>query len=102
MCVSDTRAGKEIVQPTIVDPHVFQNFWKDEAFALWRDRWIELVEDASTRAFLEHVHSEYWLVNLVDNDFVGGDLFAVFNDVIDRQWPFPEVSARVCVRVHCG
>jgi hypothetical protein len=45
--------------------------------------------------FLEKCYNEYWLVNLVDNDYVGGDLFSLFNDVIDRVWPFPEVSPTI-------
>ena len=34
-----------------------------------------------------------FFVNLVDNDFVHGDLFTLFSDIIDRDWPFPEVAA---------
>lgn len=85
--------GKEIVQPTVVDPKVFQTIWKDEAFSLWHDRWIDLVTGASSKTFLEKCYNEYWLVNMVDNDYVQGDLFAAFMDVIDRDWPFPEVAA---------
>lgn len=88
--------GKEIVQPTIVDPHVFQNHWAEECFNLWRTRWIDFVEEGSaSRLFLEKCYNTYWLVNLVDNDFVQGDIFSIFSDVIDRDWPFPDVPAPV-------
>jgi hypothetical protein len=67
---------------------------QDECFGLWHSRWIELVEEgSSSRTFLERCYNEYWLVNLVDNDYVHGDIFSTFFDVIDRDWPFKEVPA---------
>lgn len=69
---------------------------QEECFNLWRKRWIDLVEEGSpSRVFLEKCYNTYWLVNLVDNDFVQGDIFSIFSDVIDRDWPFPEVEAPV-------
>lgn len=70
--------GKEIIQPTVVD---FQTFltWKDEAFHLWHEDWAALYpEESPSRALLEEIRSTYWLVNLVENDFVGGDIFDIF------------------------
>jgi hypothetical protein len=52
-------------------------------------------EGSPSRVFLEKCYNTYWLVNLVDNDFVQGDIFSIFQDVIDRDWPFPEVAAPV-------
>lgn len=70
--------AKEIIQPTVVDPLSFI-VWKDEAFEIWSRGWAKLYseEDSSTK-LLEEVQSSYFLVSLVDNDYINGDLFAVF------------------------
>nr|KAF6506698.1 methylenetetrahydrofolate reductase [Rousettus aegyptiacus] len=61
--------GREIIQPTVVDPVSFM-FWKDEAFALWIEQWGKLYEDESpSRMIIQYIHDNYFLVNLVDNDF---------------------------------
>merc|ERR1712096_129169 len=61
--------GREIVQPTVVDPLSFR-VWKDEAFALWLEKWARLyeVDDASSQ-ILHQIHDSHLLVNLVDNNF---------------------------------
>ncbi len=38
--------GREIIQPTVVDPESFL-VWKDEAFALWREQWGKLYPEGS-------------------------------------------------------
>ncbi|XP_045155057.1 methylenetetrahydrofolate reductase isoform X3 [Echinops telfairi] len=61
--------GREIIQPTVVDPVSFM-FWKDEAFALWMEQWGKLYEEGSpSRTVIQHIHDNYFLVNLVDNEF---------------------------------
>ncbi|KAL3862448.1 hypothetical protein ACJMK2_008412 [Sinanodonta woodiana] len=61
--------GKEIIQPTVVDPIAFK-FWKDEAFALWIEGWGKLYPDGSkSRDIIQNIHDNYYLVNLVDNEF---------------------------------
>lgn len=61
--------GKEIIQPTVVDPIAFQS-WKDEAFGLWKETWGKLYpEDSDSRKILYQIHDSHYLVNLVDNDF---------------------------------
>ncbi|XP_012887309.1 PREDICTED: methylenetetrahydrofolate reductase [Dipodomys ordii] len=61
--------GREIIQPTVVDPVSFM-FWKDEAFALWIEQWGKLYDEESpSRAIIQHIHDNYFLVNLVDNEF---------------------------------
>lgn len=61
--------GKEIIQPTVVDPISFLS-WKDEAFNLWHERWGVLYEpDSVSRNVLDNIENTYILVNLVDNDF---------------------------------
>ncbi|XP_058531193.1 methylenetetrahydrofolate reductase (NADPH) isoform X4 [Ochotona princeps] len=61
--------GREIIQPTVVDPVSFM-FWKDEAFALWIEQWGKLYEEESlSRTIIQDIHDNYFLVNLVDNEF---------------------------------
>lgn len=65
--------GKEIVQPTVVDPISFE-FWKDEAFDLWQQRWGKLYpDDSPSRLIIDDICKNYYLVNLVDNDFIKGN-----------------------------
>ncbi|XP_049404819.1 probable methylenetetrahydrofolate reductase [Solanum stenotomum] len=74
--------AKEIVQPTVVDPASFM-VWKDEAFEIWSRGWAQLYpENDPSRTLLEQVQNSYFLVSLVDNDYINGDLFAIFKDMI--------------------
>eukprot|EP01125_Pyxidicula_operculata_P022265 TRINITY_DN8_c0_g1_i1.p1 TRINITY_DN8_c0_g1~~TRINITY_DN8_c0_g1_i1.p1 ORF type:complete len:595 (-),score=162.46 TRINITY_DN8_c0_g1_i1:88-1872(-) len=76
--------GSEIKQPTVVDPKVFMDIWKDEAFGLWQTQWASLYPEGSTsRKVIEDIANNYYLVNIVDNDFINGNIFAIFNEVID-------------------
>ncbi|CAH7444144.1 methylenetetrahydrofolate reductase (NADPH) isoform X2 [Phodopus roborovskii] len=62
--------GREVIQPTVVDPISFM-FWKDEAFALWIEQWGKLYEEESpSRMIIQYIHDNYFLVNLVDNEFL--------------------------------
>ncbi|XP_064423771.1 methylenetetrahydrofolate reductase isoform X2 [Latimeria chalumnae] len=62
--------GREIIQPTVVDPVSFM-YWKDEAFALWIEQWAKLYEEETpSRMIIQYIHDNYYLVNLVDNDFL--------------------------------
>eukprot|EP00898_Chlorokybus_atmophyticus_P001234 jgi/Chlat1/2110/Chrsp17S02699 len=73
--------GKEVIQPTIVDPKSFM-VWKDEAFDIWISEWSSMYPDNSeSKKLIERVHDTYWLVNIVDNDYVRGDMFAIFRDL---------------------
>ncbi|KAK4353600.1 hypothetical protein RND71_025794 [Anisodus tanguticus] len=68
----------EIVQPTVVDPASFM-VWKDEAFEIWSRGWAQLYsENDPSRKLLEQVQNSYFLV---DNDYINGDLFAIFKDI---------------------
>ncbi|KAL5549745.1 hypothetical protein UlMin_004976 [Ulmus minor] len=80
---------REIIQPTVVDPASFL-VWKDEAFEIWSRGWASLYpEDDPSKKVLEEsyslivlrVQNNYFLVSLVDNDYINGDLFAVFADL---------------------
>ncbi|KAJ1922554.1 methylenetetrahydrofolate reductase (NAD(P)H) met13 [Tieghemiomyces parasiticus] len=60
--------GQEIKQPTIVEAVSFMA-WKDEAFELWQ-LWANLYPaDSPSRATIQTITSDWYLVNLVDNDF---------------------------------
>nr|XP_046222215.1 methylenetetrahydrofolate reductase-like [Oncorhynchus gorbuscha]XP_046222216.1 methylenetetrahydrofolate reductase-like [Oncorhynchus gorbuscha] len=76
--------GREIVQPTVVDPVSFM-YWKDEAFALWIEQWAKLYEDESpSRMIIKYIHDNYFLVNLVDNDFpLDNCLWQVIDDMFE-------------------
>ncbi len=77
--------NREILQPTVVDPESF-NVWKDEAFSLWLLLWASLYpEDSRSRELVHDVHDAFFLVNIVDSDFVAGDLFGVFDAVARRR-----------------
>jgi hypothetical protein len=74
--------AKEIVQPTVVDPEAFLA-WKTEAFALWTSQWAGAYEPDSLSYNLIHdIAESYFLVCLVDNDFIHGDIFGVFERAV--------------------
>jgi len=66
--------GQEIMQPTIVDTRSFL-IWKDEAFSLWIDDWANIY-DAKSKSYklLNDIYNTFYLVNIVDNNFVNGDM----------------------------
>ncbi|CEJ84034.1 Putative Methylenetetrahydrofolate reductase [[Torrubiella] hemipterigena] len=70
--------GKEIVQPTIVESISFLA-WKDEAFRLGVD-WAHCFEaNTPSRVLLEKVMDQWYLVNIVNNDFHDNEtLFDLF------------------------
>ncbi|ORZ39493.1 methylenetetrahydrofolate reductase-domain-containing protein [Catenaria anguillulae PL171] len=60
--------GKEIVQPTVTDLAAFMA-WYPEAFELF-DSWANVYDKGSEeRKLVEGVAGEWWLVNVVNNDF---------------------------------
>lgn len=70
--------AKEVMQPTVVDPQSF-TVWKDEAFQLWTTEWASLYDkDSRSHKLLTDIASSWFLVSVVDNDFVHGDLFQCF------------------------
>merc|ERR1719487_1385063 len=71
--------GQEIQQPTVVDAASFRA-WKDEAFALW-DMFLEVnAENEDQKRIVNNIADTWYLVNVVDNNFLSGDLF---KDIID-------------------
>lgn len=72
---------REIIQPTIVDTKSF-GIWKTEAFDLWSAAWANLFEsEHPSRQFLEKIKSNYHLVNIVDHNFVDGNIFSIFESI---------------------
>ncbi|MBA0713817.1 hypothetical protein Golax_012826 [Gossypium laxum] len=73
--------AKEIIQPTVVDPASFV-VWKDEAFEIWSRSWSALYPDGDpSKNLLEEIQSSYYLVSLVDNNYMDGNIFGVFEDL---------------------
>ena len=49
---------------------VITQYWKDEAFALWTETWAAIYPEGSrSREVIQEIHDNYYLVNLVDNQF---------------------------------
>merc|ERR1712093_117647 len=75
--------GQEIQQPTVVDLNSFVA-WKDEAFELWSDWYDALPEDSAARSIVKKCQSEWYLVNLVDNNYLSSDLFHTLVDIVGK------------------
>ncbi len=65
--------NREILQPTIYDSEVFL-VWKDEAFEKW-NQWIKIYRDDDVKSpeseeILTNVRDNYYLMTLVDNDYI--------------------------------
>ena len=69
-------AEKSVMQPFVrAEEMVLQ----DEAFHLWTEEWGSIYEEGSaSRELLKKVADTWFLVSVVDNDYVKGDLFSVF------------------------
>lgn len=78
--------GCEIKQPTIVDPVSFKA-WSQEAFGIWNEQWAKLYEpESQSRKVVQDIVSNYYLVNLVDNDFpLGNCIWNLLDDMFARK-----------------
>merc|ERR1719238_1223784 len=65
--------GSEIQQPTVVDASSFRA-WKDGAFALW-DMFLDVSQNEDQKRTVNNIADSWYLVNVVDNNFLSGDLF---------------------------
>jgi len=90
----------ELKQPTVVDTESFL-VWKAEAFSLWKT-WASIYSSADdedlgdntkggkqfisskSRQLIQDIHDTYYLVNIVDNNFISGDIFAIFNKILQK------------------
>jgi len=74
--------GKEIIQPTVVEDSTFL-VWKEEAFALWISQWKTIYEQGSLSSkVIQEIHDTFYLVNVVDNDYIHGDILGFFDRLI--------------------
>ncbi len=75
--------NNEILQPTIFDPNTFL-VWKNEAFQLWTSIWASIYDDESaSNALIHSMHDSYFLVAIVDNDFLSTSLiWTLFREII--------------------
>lgn len=64
--------GQEIVQSTIIEEISFRS-WKDEAFSIWNDWSYLYPTDSPSRALLQQMAEDRWLVSLVHHDFKDPD-----------------------------
>ena len=49
--------------------------WKNEAFSLWIDDWASIYENNTmSYSLLKKIYESYYLVNIVDNDFINSSL----------------------------
>lgn len=73
--------GKEVIQPTVVEKVSFLA-WKDEAFRLGNE-WAHCFETGDeSRTFIESVVNNWWLINIVHNDFQNPlGIFDIFTEL---------------------
>eukprot|EP00923_Selenidium_pygospionis_P016113 GHVN01028228.1.p1 GENE.GHVN01028228.1~~GHVN01028228.1.p1 ORF type:complete len:316 (+),score=43.07 GHVN01028228.1:1011-1958(+) len=65
----------EVKQPTVVDEESFLT-WAAEAFELWKIEWGSIYQEGSvSKGVINEIYNTWFLVNIVDNNFVSGDLF---------------------------
>lgn len=58
-------------------------FFQDEAFALWKHQWGHIYPDKSrSRGIIDTIHDTYYLINLVDNDYVAGNILFDILDIV--------------------
>jgi methylenetetrahydrofolate reductase (NADPH) len=77
--------NKEILQPTVFDPDTFV-VWSEEAFQLWTSAWAELYDDdTESSELLYNIHDTYYLVAIIDHEYLESDLYSVFTDAIVEQ-----------------
>ena len=68
----------------MVDHNAFL-IWKNEAFSSWIDNWSIIYGlDSPQFNFLLKCHDSFYLVNVVDNDYIEGDLNNVINAFIEE------------------
>ena len=74
--------AKEVIQPTVVDHNAFL-IWKDEIFSQFLDPWAAVYGQGSDSfKFLEECYNTFYLINIVDNDFINGDLDKILEEFI--------------------
>ena len=83
--------AKEVLQPTVVDHRSFE-IWTKEIFDHIRKDWMEIYEDGSkSQTVLNRLIGSYYLINIVENDYIGGDLNKVLLKFIDENQELVEI-----------
>jgi methylenetetrahydrofolate reductase (NADPH) len=67
-------AQREIMQPLAVTPDTFKA-WKDEALELWVSMWGAVAESDAARKLFTDIRDTWFLVSVLENDFVSGNVF---------------------------
>lgn len=87
--------GREIIQPTVVDAEAFM-IWKDEALNIFTNTWAVIYKtqkkengedipgDDASFEFMNKCADNLFVVNIVENDYVGGDLNSVIKLFIEK------------------
>eukprot|EP00759_Apiculatamorpha_spiralis_P033694 PhF_6_TR34974/c2_g1_i1/m.50792/K00297/metF, MTHFR; methylenetetrahydrofolate reductase (NADPH) len=83
--------GREILQPTVVDVRSF-HVWRPEAFSLWH---APFADGSPLPEIIQNVASTYYLVNLVDNEYVNGTFQAFLEAVVKK---VPEIVDSAALR----
>ena len=91
--------GREVIQPTVVDPQAFV-IWKDEALKSFVETWAAIYKakkdkqgnetggDDESIEYLKACRDTFYLVNIVDNNFIDGDLNKIMLDFVNSNKEF--------------
>ena len=53
---------------------------QEECFSLWLTQWASIYEEESpSRELIESIHGSFFLVAVVDDNYIDGDIFAFFD-----------------------
>ena len=70
--------NNEVIQPTIADTESFK-IWKEEAFSFWLIEWGKIYDpESESFQILKKIQQEYYLVFIVDHNFIDGNIFQLF------------------------
>ena len=59
---------------TLLFMYAYISLLQDEAFSLWLVQWQSLYDAGSESSkIIQQIHDDFYLVNLVDNDFIKGE-----------------------------
>ena len=77
--------------------------WSEEAFDLWMEQWGKLYSpESKSRQVIESIVENYYLVNLVDNDFpLGNCLWNLIDDMFARKALNAKITQKVGLRDLC-
>ena len=54
--------------------------WKEDAFKLWLTEWASIYhKNTVSHQLIQEIYDNYYLVFFVDNKYIDGDIFDLFN-----------------------